>query len=67
MKFPPENKANVIYEKAFKELFAEAEDEPQKRIRCISDFVNTGNKDKWEFPYEDYEKETWSKIYNGDI
>lgn len=65
--FPPENKANIINEKAFKELFAETEDEPQKRIRYISDFVNTGNKEKWEFPYEDYEKETWSKIYNGDL
>ena len=67
LKFPPENKANIINEKAFKELFSETEDEPQKRIRYISDFVNTGNKEKWELPYEDYENETWDKIYNGDL
>ena len=48
-------------------MFLEVEDEPQKRIRYISDFVNTGNKEKWELPYEDYENETWDKIYNGDL
>ena len=65
--FPPENKSNVITEKAFKELFAETEDEPQKRFKYISYFVNSGNNGEWEFPYEDYEQETWSKIYNEDL
>lgn len=63
---PPENKSNVINEKAFKYLFAECEEEPQQRFRYISDFVDMGNKSKWEFPYEDYEKAIWSKIYSGD-
>lgn len=65
--FPAANKANVITEKAFKELFAESEEEPQKRFKYISDFVNNGNNGKWEFPYEDYEQETWSKIYSSDL
>ena len=64
--FPPENKSNVISEKAFKQLFAESEDEPQQRFRYISDLVDMGNKGKWEFSYEDYEQAIWSKIYNGD-
>lgn len=46
LKFPPENKANVINEKAFKELFAETEDEPQKRAGIQYQVVDNYYKNK---------------------
>lgn len=61
--YPSENKHNIITEEAFLGLFNEMEDEPEKRCVYLGRFVQRGNNGQWENPFEDYEEEIWSEIY----
>ncbi len=66
--FPTENKSNIFTEEIFKCMFGELDsDENNLRHNYLKILIDMGNKDKWNKPYETYEKEVWQKIYQGAI